>query len=66
MFESLDQVLNYLALCEERVLMRGEGECTLLLTQRLMQHLCDEAVDVDAGGVEEADAVVFLGAKQQR
>ena len=28
----------------------------------LLQHLFDEAIDVDACGVEEVDAVMFFGA----
>jgi hypothetical protein len=40
--------------------------CVFVLPYDLLQHFFDESIDVDARGVEELNAVVFFGAKEQR
>jgi hypothetical protein len=49
-----------LRLCGEFVCSVANAE----ITQRLIQHFRNQAIDVDAGGVEKEHAVVFLGAEQ--
>ena len=39
----------------------GRKLCAFFAFLLLLQHLFDEAIDVDAGGVEEMYAVVFVG-----
>ena len=42
----------------------GRKVCDFCAFLWLLQHLCDEAIDVDARRVEEVNAVMFLGTQE--